>query len=416
MKSKPTDLLAVSLYGMDGRTHNTMILFFKNSCKGVVQIVEEHKADVDIIDADAMDAKVILDHCLARQPLRPIIILSLEKLNIEHTIYVAKPAKTETMLAALTEAKDRLKKQKEKKKTILKKPEDSILDTAKVNRIKPSIEKQVPFELSSEKKFYSNPLEQKKTEKHKAAMMINEQNFSNFIGIISGIDFNDPVQWRNARYSPKQYYQGYVQSSIKIAYEKRQVVKLNSDWKPLIILPHSHELWLDFDDKQLRAFSGVELTSSPIHDVKKMTLSKVNPKEEGFSAKLDKFQDMNIFVWKLACWTSKGRYPDTLDISTPVYLKQWPNFTRLVVTPHAMRIAALLVVGPRSMLDIIRTLKVRPQYVFVFVSSAYAIGILGQSKRRVDESIEIEMPKIKSAPKKNLFSRILNKLRGSDKA
>jgi len=426
MKSKPTDLLTVSIYGMDGRTHKTMILFLKGPCKGVAQIVEEHEADVDIVDADAMDARVILDHCLARQPLRPIIILSLEKLNIEHTIYVAKPVKTEAMLAAFKEAHDWLKKKKEKKKenkitTILKKPESNIqltakVEQAKVDRIKPSTEKQASFELSTEKKFYSQSLEQKKTEKHKAAMMINEQNFSSFIGIVMGIDFNDPMQWRNARYSPKQHYQGYVQSSIKVAYEKRQVIKLNSSWKPLIILPHSRELWLDSDDKQLRAFSGVELSSSPVHDVKEMILSKVNPKEEGFATKLDKFQDMNVFVWKLACWTSKGRYPDTLDISTSVYLNQWPNFTRLVVTPHAMRIAALLIVGPRSMLDIIRTLKVKPQYVFVFISAAYAIGILGQSKRQVDEIIETEAPKIKSVPKKNLFSRILNKLRGSDKA
>jgi len=76
MKSKPTDLLAVSLYGMDGRTHKTMTLFIQGPCKGVARIVDEHEADVDIIDADAINARVTLDHCLARNPLRPIIILS----------------------------------------------------------------------------------------------------------------------------------------------------------------------------------------------------------------------------------------------------------------------------------------------------------------------------------------------------
>jgi len=320
------------------------------------------------------------------------------------------------MLAAFKEAKDTLKGKKKKPSKLIK-PEEPIraevkVETAKVSKLKPSKEKQAPFELATEKKVFSNPLEQKKTAKHKAAMMINEQNFSSFIGIVKGVNFNDPEQWRNASYHTKQYYQGYVQSSIQVAYEKGQVIKLNSGWKPLIILPHSHELWLDADDKQLRAFAGVEVSSVPVSDGKVMTLSKVNPKEEGFSTELDKFQEMNAFVWKLACWTSKGRYPAVLNISDPIYLKQWPNFTRLVITPHAMRIAALLVVGPRSMLDIIKVLKVKPQYVFIFVSAAYAIGILGQSKRQADQIITAEVPAIKSVQKKSLFSRILNKLRG----
>jgi len=419
MKSKPTDSLAVSLYGMDGRTHKTMTLFIQGPCKGVAKIVEEHKADVDIIDADAVDARVTLDHCLARKPLRPIIILSLEKLKIEHTIFVEKPAKIEAMLAAFKEAKDTLKGKK-KKPTKLIEPEGPIhvkvkVEKATVSKLKSSKEKQAPFELATEKKFFSNPLEQRKTAKHKAAMMINERDFSGFIGIVAGVDFNDPEHWRNARYHTKHYYQGYVQSSIQVAYEKGQVIKLNSGWKPLIILPHSNELWLDADDKQLRAFAGIEVSSVPVSGVKVMTLSKVNPKGEGFSTELDKFQEMNAFVWKLACWTSKGRYPAVLSISEPIYLKQWPNFTRLVITPHAMRIASLLVVGPRSMLDVIKVLKVKPQYVFIFVSAAYAIGILGLAKRQADQTIAAEVPAIKSVQKKSIFSRILNKLRGSDK-
>jgi hypothetical protein len=81
---------------------------------------------------------------------------------------------------------------------------------------------------------------------------------------------------------------------------------------------------------------------------------------------------MNSFIWKLACWTSKGRYPQALNLTEPVYLKQWPNFTRLLITPHAMRIAALLTTGPRSVLEIIHGLKIKPQYVFIFISAAYA--------------------------------------------
>jgi len=418
MNIKPTDLLPVSLYGMDGRTHKTMTFFLQGPCKGTAKIVDENDALVDIIDADAIDAKVILDHCLARKPLRPIIILSLETLKIENTIYVNKPAKTDEMLAAFKEAKNWLngKKKKPAKPRKSKKvvqvdvePEQEKVTPKKKSR---KDNKKDDFELSTETKVYSNPLELKKTEKHKAAMLIDEQNFSSFIGIVPGIDFNDRKQWVKASYNPRQYYQGYVQSAIKVAYEKGQVIKLNSGWKPLTILPHSHELWLDADDKQLRAFAGVVVNSVQSGGAQTMSISAVNPKNESFSTELDKFQEINAFIWKLACWTSKGRYPSALNLSEPVYLKRWPNFTRLVITPHAMRISALLMTGPRTILDIIKVLQVKPQYVFVFVSAAYAAGILEQSKRQVDKVIATKEPEKKSKQKKSLFSRILRKLRG----
>ncbi|NOQ14298.1 MAG: hypothetical protein GQ583_07475 [Methyloprofundus sp.] len=411
MKRKSKKLLSASLYGMDGRTHKTMLMFLQGPCGGVAQVVHETEAEIDIIDADAINAKDSLDLCLAREPLRPIIILSLEMVNIENTIYVKKPVKTETMLAAFKEAGDILEGKK-KKSTRIKKTAEVAPIEKKTEQPAPApkAKKQKVEELSSEKKVYVNALEQKKTQKHKAAMMINEQNFSSFIGIVSGIDFNAPDQWSNASYDPKQYYQGYVQSAVKVAFSKGQILKLNSGWKPLIVLPHSHEAWLDADDKQLRAFASVAVRRGD--DASSMTLSAVNPKEEVFSSELDKFHEINAFLWKLACWTSKGRYPVGFDLAMPVYLKQWPNFTRLVITPHAMRISALLTSSPRSIKDVIQILKIQPQYVFIFISATYATGLLGQAKRQADKIVEAEVPAVKSVKKKGLLSRILKKLQG----
>ncbi len=414
-KTKTKTLLPVSLYGMDGRTHKTMLMFLQGPCKGIAEVVNEKDAKVDVIDADVVGAKVLLEHCLARDPLRPIIILSLETLNIENTIYVKKPVKTETMITAFKQASDLLQKKKIKADIIKpanKVQTETVPQQADVVSI-PKPKAQKIEQLSTEKKVYVNALEQQKTEKHKAAMLINEQNFSSFIGIVSGIDFNDPAQWRNASYNPKQYYQGYVQSSVKVAFTKGQVLKLNSGWKPLIILPHSHEIWLDADDKQLRAFASVTIDTMRMSDTHSISLSTVNPKQESFSSELEKFHEINAFLWNLACWTSKGRYPAALDLSAPVYLKQWPNFTRLVITPHAMRISALLIAGPRSMEAVIKTLKVKPQYVFIFISAAYATGILGQAQRQVDKIVETEVPAVKSEKKKGLLSRILRKLQGN---
>ncbi len=479
--------LKVALYGMDEQTYRALTNFLHNKLQDVVQIVTEHEAEVDILDADLMGAKTSLEHCLARKPARPIIIISQEKLNIEGTIYVNSPVKVDGMLAALQKAvPSKFNSDNQKTSAIdvesetesklvtapshsdfvfgLKKPlpVESVTSTAVGNlrkqeqsnieksftrqtepaldkKPKPStknvakhkiVQKQIAdtlvaaeakkeslhevTELAAETKVYVQSVEQKKVAKHQAAMQINEQGFSGFIGLVEGVDFNDPKQWVSANYNPKHYYQGYVQSTVKIAYEKTIAVKLSSAWKPLIFLPRSHEILLDADDKQLRAFAGVNVASMPISTTKIMSIAPVNIAHESIATDLEKFQDLNTFLWKLACWTSKGRYIAALDLKHPVYLKQWPNFTRLVITPHAMRIAALLMTEPRTIPDIVQVLKIKPQYVFIFVSAAYTIGILEQinSQDKIDEMAKPVKPVKKKAQKKGLLKRILNKLRG----
>lgn len=422
MKRKSKELLPVCLYGMDGRAYKTMLMFLQGPCKGTAHVVSEADAAIDIIDADTTSAKASLEKCLSRDPLRPIIILSLKALNIENTIYVEKPVKTESMLAAFIGAESSLENKKKVSpstskvalKDIKVAPKKDVV-TVKVN-VKASAPKSQKIEkLSSEKKVYVNHLEQQKTEKHKAALKINEQNFSNFIGIVADVDFSDSNEWSKARYNPKQYYQGYVQSALRLALSKGQVLKLNSGWKPLTILPHSHEVWLDANDKELRAFSGVFVGTQQEAKDNVMSLSRVSPKEDSFSTDMDKFHEINAFLWKVACWTSKGRYPSVIDLSKPLYLTQWPNFTRLVITPHAMRIASLLVSEPQSVKNIIQMLHVKPQYVFIFISAAYATGILRQVETQVAKKMVIKVggtPAAKPVKKKGLLSRILKKLRG----
>ena len=111
---------------------------------------------------------------------------------------------------------------------------------------------------------------------------------------------------------------------------------------------------------------------------------------------------------KLACWASKGRYPDFLDIKRPVYLKSWPNFTRLLITPHALRISALLIQGPRTLPNVAEVLNIKPQYVFVFISAACALNLAGQARREVDELFQ--PPEIQPNKSQGLMSRIISRL------
>jgi hypothetical protein len=378
MNNKRKSSLRVALHGMDGRTYKTMVMYLQGPCKGAATVVEDLDAEVDMIDADSVNAKALLEQRQTENSVRPIIVLSLQELNLDNVLYVKKPVKTADMLDALSKA-------------------EAIL-AAKQN---PS------DEVLFNKKLFINKDEHKKTSKHQTAMHLDEGNFNAFIGSIPGLDVNDPKQFPNASYNPKEYFQGYFQSACLIAQTKKQVLHLNSGWKSLIIFPHNHEIWLDADDKQLRAFAGLPISSLSGPG---MSLTPASAHTLSVKKELDKFHNVDAFLWKLAVWTSKGRYPVALDIHKPVFLKHWPNFTRLVVTPHALRISALLIASPKTLPDIAETLKIKPQYVFAFISAAHALGLVKQAKRQADEIVQ--PPVIKNNERQGLLTRIISKLRG----
>lgn len=405
MSDKRKSPLKTALHGMDERAYKMMAMYLQGPCKEAAVVVEDLKAEIDIIDADSVKAKTLLKQRLT-ESARPIIALSLQELTFENILYVKKPVKTSDLLFALSEARAILS---------VKKKSDNQVNTCTQNTA--SRQSQNPVtkpesSLSPEKdpvkKQATNTDEQKKTSKHQTAMQLDEGKFNAFIGSVPGLDVNDPKQFPDAAYNPKDYFQGYVQSALMVAEAKKQVMRLNSGWKPLIIFPHNHEIWLDADDKQLRAFAGVGMNkiSGP-----GMTLTPEESIAASVQESLEKFHDQDAFLWKLAAWTSKGRYPGALDIYRPVFLKHWPNFTRLVVTPHALRISALLMASPRTLPEIAEVLKIKPQYVFVFISSAYALGLIGQAKREADEIVQPSV--VKKTEQQGLLSRIIGKLRAN---
>jgi len=392
MSNNAKSPLKVALHAMDERSVRTMVMYLKGPCQGAAIVVEEASAEVDIFDGDNINAKRLLTEHLAKPSSRPVIVLSLQSVKLDNVVLVKKPVKSEDMLGALAEVKARLAQQK------INNPPVSV-DTSLTD---------LPADKPVLKNYTINTDEQNKTSKHQTAMQLNEAAFGTYIGNVQGVDVNDPAQFANAIYAPKDYFQGYIQSAINTCQDKNENLQLHSGWRQLVLFPQSHEIWLDADDKELRAFASLKLEHVPS---KKMSLSPFKTESLVLTNALEKFHSMDAFVWKLACWTSKGRYPDSINIDHPVYLKNWPNFSRLLITPHAMRIAALLVQEPRILGDVARVLNIKPQYVFVFVSAAHALGLVGQARREADELVQV--PDIKPSQKQGLLGRIISKLRGN---
>lgn len=404
MKSKEKKPIQVALYGMDERTYKTMVMFLQGPpCKGIAVVVDEQNAEIDIIDADYIKARDVLDERQSKTPERPIILLSLQELSLEGTIYVKKPVQSPDLIAALKQGNEILHEGKQKKGADSAK-EDAEPEVEPEPELEDKTESTVEEDQADKKDIAK---EQQKPRKHRTARDLTEIGFSSYMGHVDGVDFTDPEQVLLASYNPKSHFLGYVKTAIKVAKEKSRILQLNSGWKALVIFPHSNEIWLDADDKQLRIYAGLAINKNTKNS---MSLSPIDQNAFNFSEKMENFDDIDAFIWKLAIWTSKGQYPVSIDINRPVYLKQWPNFTRLVVTPHAMRIAALLIEGPRTAMNIADALNIKPQYVFVFISAAKTLGIVGQAKRKADEIIA--PVEIKASKSKGILSRILDRLRG----
>ena len=421
MNKRYKEPLKAVLHGMDERLQRNMLLYFQNVCEDALVIVHNvDDAEIDMIDVDNLEGEDALKRLRASDSNRLIVVLSRDDVILDdnNTFFILKPISLKKVLATF----DRLRflvdlrfsqKEVDKAPKTVKTTNDKLLSNLRDKVTKPKSLLEVRKDIvkaSDQKRATIDQDEIKKVSKHRTAQQLNETHFSSFLGNMIDVDFDNKEHLAEVSYSPRDYYQGYVSATFKVSKTKGRVLQLNSSWKPLLIFPHSNEVWLDADDQQLRAFSLVELNKAT---GVKLSVSAANLKLTDVKKKLERFHDMDAFIWKLAIWTSRGRYPEIIDIKRPIFLLRWPNFTRSIITPHALRMTALLVHEPKTMLEIAKGLKIKPQYVFAFISGAYALGLVRQPmmKAHKKEDVVVTRPVAVSPKKKGLLSRILSRLR-----
>lgn len=432
LSPRNTALRACAL-GFDARSYTALQLFFRGKCGDRAILVGDAEADVSIIDMDSYNAAKIYAEQREQYPQRPLILLSLEMKHevAPDVIYVKKPVQIQNMLLALDEISAWLAKASAPRTAEAMAPPRASIQKATVPKLADNKATGVPKLPQAELKPDKQPIvdppvslskitsialagREETKSANQAAILLDERGFGDYIGSLKDIDPSNPVEVTAAQYDPKRYLQGYLQSACKTALTKNCVLRLNTGWKPITIFPQSREIWVDADDHQLRSFCLV-----PVHSISELGFSEsgseimtispassVKLKDDGRD--LSKVQRMDALIWKVALWTSAGRVPDDIDLNRPVYLRNWPNLTRLLVFPHAMRIAALLSEQPRSLLNVAETLQVRQQYVFAFFSAARALGLADQAVRQSENLIA--PPAIE--PKKNagLLRKILHRL------
>ena len=117
---------------------------------------------------------------------------------------------------------------------------------------------------------------------------------------------------------------------------------------------------------------------------------------------------LETFVWELAILTSKGRAPVGTPLDKPIYLMQWPNFTRLMNIPNDMKVAAYWVCLPSSLYDLSDNLNVPMNDILLLYSAASLTGLAGIARRKSDHLLRPSKPEIHV--NRSLFGSIIDRL------
>ncbi len=120
-------------------------------------------------------------------------------------------------------------------------------------------------------------------------------------------------------------------------------------------------------------------------------------------------ETIEAFLWKLALWTYRGCLPLGTHLDQRVYLRHWPNLTRLRPVPDAMRIASLWCEHPMTLGYTAKALEIPQQHVFDFYCASHTIGLAGQARREADYLFQEAVAQPKG--KRRLVSDMMKRLR-----
>jgi hypothetical protein len=380
--------LQLALVGLDARAENLFRMFFRGPCQEKAVVVSPEHAQATLIDLDVPQGRAIYQQHLNDDRHRTIILLSIsEQTDLgANVVFVKKPAQAQSMMDAIERA-SRLAESHRR----AAQPTGAVASEMKVIR--------------SDSATRARP--------RQAASLLDEQMFKSYLGYRDDIDPNDASRRAQLFYLPRDYLQGHIQSAWEIALTREQPTRLETPWRPVSLLPNQRLAFVDADEPQLRAVCSIPFKNIASVDIglgEKQALSSIKmitPEEVESIVSSKSVMPIESFLWKIALLTSKGRLPDCIDPSEPLGLKRWPNMTRLMLPPHGMRIASLLVNEPTTPFQAASRLGIRQQYVFAFISAAWVLNLVFQPteirQHRADQAV-------KQPERVSLLRKLLNRL------
>jgi len=202
--------------------------------------------------------------------------------------------------------------------------------------------------------------------------------------------------------------------TINDKYEPHTCIKVNVVNKYTVVLyPDNKLVATNLTRSQFRSISYMKFENFDNNKMCKLTIKDnihvdtqlLKDKKEGYST-----MTFDVFLWRLALQTSRGRLPKNTSINQKMTLHAWPNLTRLDNIPHAMRIAALWNNTPYTLHEIMTILGLDSKDVYAFYTAASFLGLIEPDSEEKSKSAELQA--VLDNKKRGLFGAILRRLTG----
>ena len=175
---------------------------------------------------------------------------------------------------------------------------------------------------------------------------------------------------------------GLVQAALKESTPSQPAVEVALEQGYLLVHVSQGCVYCSLTDEQLKQLAKRIFPSVP----ELVRPCGINSPDSTLTARRPQSgaETLEAFLWKLALWTYGGCLPLGTQLERRVYLRHWPNLTRLHLVPDAMRIAALWNEQPMTLGYTAKALGIPQQHVFNFYCASHTIGLAGQARREAD--------------------------------
>ncbi|WP_126445239.1 response regulator [Sulfuricystis multivorans] len=392
--------LAVDLLGVNERMRNTFAMAFAGPAKAVARLADGGRADLVIVDADGVGAQEAWQAFHEKRPRCPAIAISAAGIELEGVAAtIAKPIRVEQLIETIRRLAEQIEPDTQKT------PPLPLAASIPAPQVAPS--SGLAAETENEEKTQRIPtlrLHQREPETSESPATPPGKDLSAVCGTVEDIDCNDDAQVSKLFLPLEGRLLAALQTALAEAKQGKQPVALRYKENTLAIFhPRGRAVAVPVGDASLQRMSQAAFPGGMLF------LEKLPADSASAPGPMAVHPD--VLLWKVAAWTYRGRLPVDLPPNVRVYLRHWPNLTRLLELPDAMRIAALLNEQPMSMSRVAEALQIPQRHVFAFCACAHTIGLLDIAKRAADHLIE-PPPAPPEHGERQFLGRIMHYLKG----
>lgn len=355
--------LRIALFGFSARNESMMRQLFAGARWRDCRVVEQSPIDFAIVELDTPNPTKTWGDFREIFPDTLALTLSLQEQQLVNTVFVQKPLDMEKLRNSVDEVIAYLSEAKTGKKNSKGLLEDSKSQTVQT-----------------------------------AADSLADELDNQLFGSVDETDLNNKEARLERAYNPSDYFLGELKKAVEAAEKSGKAIEITGSlygevWPGSIrIDPIRRTIETNLRDIMLRAMCLVRLDSGQLALEIKSSLAPMS-KATRISAK--------AFVWKVALWTARGRLTTYIGFERKVSLKSWPNITRYMEVPYALKLSAALVASSYTPVELCQKLNIPQRFVFSYLSAVNANGLLNLDAEKVTST--------KSDDKRPL-RRFLNKI------